>query len=627
MVAPSAGPFFDARSLGSGNSPAVHVANFNANETPDLLGSYGVLLDGVTLVPLHSGGATSRSVMTAAAGDFNANGRMDAAIVVAYNDGTYPQPIRIELYYGNGTGGFQYAGAFGSLGWVYSFEAGDVNRDGRSDLVVGSSSSSGPQNRLDVFLASDAGLTFRTGPTLTSQPLSVTVSDLDRNGTLDLAVALGYGGNSIQLFDGDGQGGFAAGELLTASHAMYSVRAADVNRDAVPDIVGGGDGAMAVWLGSSTGSYAPPQYHATGSYSFYFVIADLTGDGNPDILTDEGALLRGTTDGTFSAPSPVNIAFDAAAPVDYDRDGRMDLVIVNYSHTMVLFTRSSRGPNVAPVAISGPDYTIPYQAQFPDEPDCGGPGPSYDPNLDALTFEWRDESGRIVATGEVLCTAPYPSGTHTFTLVVRDGHGGESSDSKTITITPLKESVAVLEYNGDPHGNWQRVTDSTAAAGFRMWHPDAGVAKLTPALANPTHYVDTWMLVDPTRTYKLSVRLKPQNDSWANDSVFVQFAGGAVSRSTTRYATGTTDALDVNLEECSGCGVSGWGWRDERWGTALKASPVLLRFPAGGWQHLRVQTREDGVSIDQVVLSSEQYLNAPPGPAKRDATILPPKPW
>jgi hypothetical protein len=40
-----------------------------------------------------------------------------------------------------------------------------------------------------------------------------------------------------------------------------------------------------------------------------------------------------------------------------------------------------------------------------------------------------------------------------------------------------------------------------------------------------------------------------------------------------------------------------------------------------------VQTREDGVSVDQIVLSSEQYLNAPPGPPKNDNTILQARPW
>jgi hypothetical protein len=120
--------------------------------------------------------------------------------------------------------------------------------------------------------------------------------------------------------------------------------------------------------------------------------------------------------------------------------------------------------------------------------------------------------------------------------------------------------------------------------------------------------------------------MKAENDSWANDSIFVQFENGAQAGGRTRYAAGTTDALDINLEECSGCGLSGWGWRDERWGATRTAAPVMLRF-ASVWQRVRIQTREDGVSVDQIVLSAEKYVNTAPGPAKRDATILPPKPW
>ena len=50
---------------------------------------------------------------------------------------------------------------------------------------------------------------------------------------------------------------------------------------------------------------------------------------------------------------------------------------------------------------------------------------------------------------------------------------------------------------------------------------------------------------------------------------------------------------------------------------------ILIRFPAGGQQRIRLQTREDGLSIDQIVLSAEKYLTSRPGPAKNDTTILP----
>jgi hypothetical protein len=77
----------------------------------------------------------------------------------------------------------------------------------------------------------------------------------------------------------------------------------------------------------------------------------------------------------------------------------------------------------------------------------------------------------------------------------------------------------------------------------------------------------------------------------------------------------------VNLEECVNCGISGWGWEDDGWG-AKDRNGVMLRFPQGGRQTLRIQTREDGVSIDQIVLSAVKYRTVRPGTAKNDNTIL-----
>jgi hypothetical protein len=134
------------------------------------------------------------------------------------------------------------------------------------------------------------------------------------------------------------------------------------------------------------------------------------------------------------------------------------------------------------------------------------------------------------------------------------------------------------------------------------------------------NYIEYSFPADPTQTYKLWIRGKAQNDRWSNDSVWVQFDGAVASDGQT-YAIGTTSALPWNLEECSGCGISGWGWEDDAWG-AVNRSGVTLRFPRGGHQTIRIQTREDGVSIDQVVLSAERYLTARPGTAKDDTVVL-----
>jgi hypothetical protein len=137
----------------------------------------------------------------------------------------------------------------------------------------------------------------------------------------------------------------------------------------------------------------------------------------------------------------------------------------------------------------------------------------------------------------------------------------------------------------------------------------------------PANRVDLGFVADPTQTYKLWVRLKADANHWSNDSVWVQFTNSTDVDGRAAYRIGTTSGLAINLEECLQCGVSGWGWGDDGWG-APNVNGVMLRFSAG-FQSMTIQTREDGVSIDQVVLSSNKYATTSPGPAKNDATILP----
>ena len=40
------------------------------------------------------------------------------------------------------------------------------------------------------------------------------------------------------------------------------------------------------------------------------------------------------------------------------------------------------------------------------------------------------------------------------------------------------------------------------------------------------------------------------------------------------------------------------------------------------WHTMRIQTREDGVMIDQIVLSAVKYKTTRPGAVKNDNTIL-----
>jgi hypothetical protein len=118
------------------------------------------------------------------------------------------------------------------------------------------------------------------------------------------------------------------------------------------------------------------------------------------------------------------------------------------------------------------------------------------------------------------------------------------------------------------------------------------------------------------------LRLRAADDNKFNDSVWVQFSDGRETGYTSGppYLIGTTSGLLVNLESCSGCGAAAWGWQDAAWWTGQ--SP-LVTFDHGGTHTMRIQVREDGVQLDQIVLSPAQFMAAGPGPMKNDTTIVP----
>ena len=171
-------------------------------------------------------------------------------------------------------------------------------------------------------------------------------------------------------------------------------------------------------------------------------------------------------------------------------------------------------------------------------------------------------------------------------------------------------------------GNWRVTADTTAAGGSRLVNPDAGVAKKATADENPVDYAELTFDAEAGRDYRVWLRAKAAANSYLNDSVFLQFSGTVTSAGVPIYRAGTTSALSMVLEDCSGCTISGWGWQDEGYGAAVLGPTI--RFATTGRQRIRIQRREDGISIDQIVISSEKYLVNAPGPVKQDVTILPP---
>jgi phosphatidylserine/phosphatidylglycerophosphate/cardiolipin synthase-like enzyme len=203
------------------------------------------------------------------------------------------------------------------------------------------------------------------------------------------------------------------------------------------------------------------------------------------------------------------------------------------------------------------------------------------------------------------------------------GNSGYSNTASATTPFPSLSAGDVVLYASEASvrvGSWSPVSDATAAGGSRINNPNAGAARLDTALANPTNYFEMSFTAQAGQPYRLWIRGKAYNDSGYNDSVHVQFDKSVSSGGTAAYRIGTTASTYVNLEEINGAGVSGWGWQDNGFGAGVFGSPIY--FATSGTQTLRVQVREDGFSIDQIVLSPDTFLNSAPGANKLDSTKL-----
>ena len=170
-------------------------------------------------------------------------------------------------------------------------------------------------------------------------------------------------------------------------------------------------------------------------------------------------------------------------------------------------------------------------------------------------------------------------------------------------------------------GAFRVVADATAAGGNRLEHPNANAPRIATPLASPSTYVDFPVVVRADTPYHLWMRGKAAQNFGDNDSVWVQTSGTVDGSGAPIYRIGTTSGMMVNLEDCSGCAISGWGWQDNGFGAGVSGLP--LRFSSTGTVTIRIQAREDGISLDQFVLSSATYLNTAPGARRDDTTILP----
>lgn len=353
--------------IGSGsNIQDIEVADFDGNGKVDVAGpSRSTMLSLFTffqkngvLIPNHYDVPTYGVGYYLASGDFNADGALD----IVQSNYTATGKISILLNNNNNTGSFATKVDYNTtIPNVAGVAVADFNNDGKQDIVACDRNGAAGTS-VSVFTGvGDGTFNARSGYTTALDPWSVAAGDINNDGRIDI-ISGNYTASNISVLLGNGDGTFQAKTDVSTHANPRSVTIADFNNDKKMDVMtcSNNTGKAGVMLGNGSGGFAAMVEYAIGGTVYNCRVGDFNADGNLDIAgantgTGNIGLILGTGSGTFGAATtfptlglPVDFTIG-----DFSGDGKLDIYTTPWSTgsgVMSLLIGNGSGSFAAPVS-------------------------------------------------------------------------------------------------------------------------------------------------------------------------------------------------------------------------------------------------------------------------------------
>jgi hypothetical protein len=327
---------------------------------------------GATRILLGNGDGTFRTTDTglefpgvngAATGDFNGDGKLDLVTCISTmggcylfpgnGDGTFASPQTlaanlwgpivavdldgdghldivsapsdhgpsIDVLWGDGKGNFNLQ-AVPVPAWDYNIAVGDIDGDGRKDIVLGSSG----------ILYQTALRAFTFDGSVNDFGISPAVADLNKDGFDDV---IGYRQGNVRSYLSQGSKGILHSHIINLNDAK-AVAVGDFNGDKKLDIAAATSSNVTILTGDGTGQFAAGTPFGNFLGKIWGIAeGDFTGDGIPDLAVgaDDIVIYQGDGKGNFTEFSRVSQvtlgssgAIGTLLATDLNGDGKLDLV-------------------------------------------------------------------------------------------------------------------------------------------------------------------------------------------------------------------------------------------------------------------------------------------------------------